>query len=154
MAVILVVSLGACSPDHEGMGRNSESRGDTLSESGNDDGHAVESTEIDPLPNPEPPLSYAAREGRVLFRHYCATCHGETGQGDGFNAFNLDPRPRDLTDETFIAGQSDQDLEDVIRGGGASVGLSTAMPPWGHTLGDRSIHYLVAYLHALPSDRE
>ena len=35
--------------------------------------------------------------GKATFQHYCQTCHGETGAGDGFNAFNLDPHPRDLS---------------------------------------------------------
>ena len=34
--------------------------------------------------------------GQEIYRHDCQTCHGEGGAGDGFNAFNLDPRPRDL----------------------------------------------------------
>ena len=42
---------------------------------------------------PIPELGYNAREGQALYRHYCLNCHGEQGRGDGFNAYNLDPRP-------------------------------------------------------------
>ncbi len=92
--------------------------------------------------------SYEARLGRQVFRHYCQTCHGETGAGDGFNAFNLDPRPRDLSDPAFQK-KSDADLADAIRRGGAGVGLSPLMPPWGRTLSPREIDEVVLYVRSL-----
>jgi mono/diheme cytochrome c family protein len=93
--------------------------------------------------------SYEVREGGALFRHYCAPCHGDEGQGDGLNAYNLDPRPRDLADPAFRKSRSDDDLAAIIRSGGGAAGLSTAMPPWGRTLGERRIRNLVAYLRSL-----
>src|SRR6266498_3531699 len=50
-----------------------------------------------PVTAKAPVDSYELRLGKGLYSHYCQTCHGETGAGDGFNAFNLDPRPRDLS---------------------------------------------------------
>ena len=97
----------------------------------------------------EPPLSYEARLGRDIYRHYCETCHGETGAGDGFNAFNLDPRPRDLSDPAFQKKKSDADLADAIQRGGAGVGLSSLMPPWGHTLSDREVREVIRHLRSL-----
>jgi mono/diheme cytochrome c family protein len=97
-------------------------------------------------PLPEPDLGYNARQGRVLFQHYCATCHGPEGRGDGFNSYNLDPGPRDLSDPAFQAQRSDDDLASIIRIGGGAAGLSTGMPPWGHTLNERQIHDLVLYV--------
>jgi mono/diheme cytochrome c family protein len=94
-------------------------------------------------------ISYEARQGRAVFQHYCQTCHGETGAGDGFNAYNLDPHPRDLSAPAFQKAKSDADLTDAIRRGGSGVGLSALMPPWGHTLSDRQIADLVAYLRSL-----
>lgn len=99
---------------------------------------------------PVPDLGYNAREGRALYRHYCLTCHGEEGHGDGFNAFNLDPKPRDLADPTFQTKKSDDDLAAIIRSGGGVAGLSTGMPPWGRTLPERNIRNIVDYLRALP----
>lgn len=95
-----------------------------------------------------PQLSYEVRSGRDVYRHYCQTCHGETGAGDGFNAFNLDPHPRDLADQAFQK-KSDADIRDAIRRGGAGVGLSPLMPPWGKTLGDRKIDDVILYLRTL-----
>jgi mono/diheme cytochrome c family protein len=97
------------------------------------------------------PLPYEAGLGRITFTHYCKTCHGESGAGDGFNAYNLDPRPRDLSDPKFQAKKSDAELADAIRRGGAGVGLSALMPPWGHTLSDRQIDQLVLFLRTLPA---
>jgi mono/diheme cytochrome c family protein len=98
-------------------------------------------------PTPEP--SYELRLGKELFRHYCQTCHGETGAGDGFNAYNLEPRPKDLSDPVFQKQKRDAELADAVRRGGAGVGLSPLMPPWGHTLSARQIDELILYLRAL-----
>jgi mono/diheme cytochrome c family protein len=89
------------------------------------------------------------RLGRETYGHYCQSCHGETGAGDGFNAFNLDPRPRDFSDALFQKKKSDAELADAIRRGGSGVGLSPLMPPWGHTLSARQIDDVILYVRAL-----
>lgn len=98
---------------------------------------------------PPRPSQYEMQIGRETFLHYCAGCHGDTGQGDGFNSFNLDPHPRDLSDPAFQKSKSNADLEDVIRRGGAGVGLSSLMPPWGHTLDARHTEAVVLYVRSL-----
>lgn len=102
-----------------------------------------------PTPPAEPPLSYELRLGKRVFQHYCQTCHGETGAGDGFNAFNIDPHPRDLSDPAFQKTKADADLADTIRRGGVGVGLSPMMPPWGRTLAPDQIDQVVGYLRTL-----
>ena len=101
------------------------------------------------LERPAPSASYELRLGKMVFAYYCQTCHGETGAGDGFNAFNLDPKPRDLSDPAFQKKKSDQDLEDAVRRGGSGVGLTALMPPWGKTLSDRQIAEVVLYVRTL-----
>ena len=103
---------------------------------------------------PLPDAGYNVREGRALFQHYCSICHGAEGHGDGFNAYNLDPKPRDLGEPGFQAKSSDDDLAAAIRAGGGASGLSTSMPPWGHTLGERQIRNLVLYLRTLSPEPE
>lgn len=93
--------------------------------------------------------SYELRLGKGTYHHYCQTCHGETGAGDGFNAFNLDPRPRDLSDPAFQKKKTDVELADTIRRGGAGVGLSALMPPWGHTLSARQIDEVILSIRSL-----
>jgi mono/diheme cytochrome c family protein len=97
-----------------------------------------------------PELGYNARQGKALFEYYCATCHGTEGRGDGFNSYNLDPKPRDLTDRELQTQRSDDDLATVIRSGGGAAGFSTAMPPWGRTLTELQIRNLVVYVRLLP----
>lgn len=93
--------------------------------------------------------SYRVREGKVVFNHYCAVCHGAEGKGDGFNSYNLDPKPRNLADPQLQAERSDEELLKVIEVGGGAVGLSNAMPPWGRTINRRQIRNLVAYVRSL-----
>ena len=96
---------------------------------------------------PEP--SYELRMGRQVWVHYCQTCHGETGAGDGFNAFNLDPHPRDLSDPAFQEKKSDADLREAVKRGGAGVGLSPLMPPWGRTLSTRELEQVLLFVRSL-----
>lgn len=93
--------------------------------------------------------SYELRVGKSTYDSYCQTCHGETGAGDGSNAFNLDPRPRDLTVVESRAQKTDADLEDAIRRGGAGVGLSPLMPPYGRTLTADQVRGVVLFLRTL-----
>ncbi|MBI1788974.1 MAG: c-type cytochrome [Acidobacteria bacterium] len=94
-------------------------------------------------------LNYEESNGKKLFEHYCAVCHGATGEGDGFNAYNLNPKPRNLADRNAMAAFSDQQLFDAISRGAFERGKSNLMPPWGHTLNERQIRYLVACLRTL-----
>ncbi len=102
-------------------------------------------------PPEEAVLNYEQSNGKKLFEHYCAVCHGASGEADGFNAFNLSPKPRNLADRAAMASFSDQQLADAIARGGWERGKSNLMPPWGHTLNERQIRYLVAYLRTLRS---
>ncbi len=86
---------------------------------------------------------YEVRLGNVLFQHYCAVCHGALGAGDGFNAYNLSPHPRDLTDPEFQNSLDDRRLADIIRYGGTLRGGSRNMPAWGETLNDHQIRKIV-----------
>jgi len=92
---------------------------------------------------------YELRIGKQVYQTYCVGCHGDAGQGDGFNSFSLDPHPRDLGDPAFQKSKSSADLADVIRRGGAGVGLSSLMPPWGHTLDARHVDAVVLYVRSL-----
>lgn len=94
-------------------------------------------------------LDYEQSNGKRLFEHYCAVCHGASGEGDGFNAFNLNPKPRNLANREAMKTFSDRQLFDAISQGGAERGKSNLMPPWGHTLNERQLRYLVAYLRTL-----
>jgi mono/diheme cytochrome c family protein len=42
-------------------------------------------------------LAADADSGKQMYRQYCASCHGETGQGNGTVAAQLKIKPADLT---------------------------------------------------------
>lgn len=92
-------------------------------------------------------LSYIESQGKHLFVHYCATCHGDDGKGDGQNASNLNPPPPDMS-----VSKNTRDpalLRKVIAEGSAAVGRSPQSPPWGRSLSRQQIDYLVAYCQAI-----
>ena len=92
-------------------------------------------------------LTYVESQGRHLFAHYCATCHGDDARGDGQNASNLNPAPPDMT-----IPKSPPDpalIRRVIAEGSAAVGRSPLSPPWGHSLSRQEVDYLVAYCQAI-----
>ena len=96
-------------------------------------------------------LSYEERQGSVLYAKYCAVCHGKEGKGDGFNAFNLDPRPRDFSDSSSMAALSDAQILQTISGGGRSVNKSPLMPSYGWTIDNRQVRYVAAYIRRFSS---
>jgi cytochrome c oxidase cbb3-type subunit III len=95
------------------------------------------------------PLSPAAQRGGELYAYYCAPCHGKTGEGDGFNSFQLTTPPAKHADATLMNALSDADMELVIKRGGPALGRSLQMPPWGGVLTDRQVANLVAFIRVL-----
>jgi mono/diheme cytochrome c family protein len=71
--------------------------------------------------------------GKKLYLKYCSQCHGEKGDGDGYAAVHLRPRPRNFTTGKFKirttgsgALPTHQDLVNIIRRGMPY----TSMPAW------------------------
>ena len=92
---------------------------------------------------------HSSTNGGKIYQRYCAPCHGIKGDGKGFNAKNLDPRPANHTDPDLMTKRTDEDLFDAISKGGKGVGKSTLMPPWGNTFSKSQIESLVMYLRKL-----
>ncbi|HDH06612.1 MAG TPA: cytochrome c [Nitrospirae bacterium] len=88
-------------------------------------------------------------DGKKTYTHYCSPCHGTKGDGKGFNAKNLDPRPANHTNIKLMSRRTDKELYVAISNGGRFVGKSTLMPPWGGTLNKSQIESLVLYLRKL-----
>ncbi len=87
--------------------------------------------------------------GKKLYMYYCTPCHGLKGDGKGFNADYLDPKPANHTDSKEMSKRTDEKLHDTISGGGKSVAKSTYMPPWGNTFNEVQIESVVKYLRKL-----
>ncbi|GBD39020.1 hypothetical protein HRbin37_01282 [bacterium HR37] len=85
-------------------------------------------------------------KGKEKFEQICASCHGPEGKGDGPAAAALEPKPRDLSDASYVSTLSDEHLFKVIKEGGAAVGKSPLMPAWGNTLSDGDINNVIAFI--------
>lgn len=67
-------------------------------------------------------------EAQTTFKTVCATCHGESGLGNGPGAATLTPKPRNYTDKAWQASVTDDQIKQTILMGGAAVGKSPMMP--------------------------
>jgi mono/diheme cytochrome c family protein len=88
-------------------------------------------------------------EGKKLYAAYCASCHGETGKGDGVAAKSLPVKPQDHTNGGVMNKMTDQSLVDVISKGGGGTGKSSFMPAWGASLNEKQVRDIVAYIRSL-----
>ena len=99
-------------------------------------------------------LTREEQHGKVLYEYYCVLCHGKTGEGDGFNSFNLSTPPARHADATFMGTLSDTQIQLVIREGGSVLGRSPQMPPWGRVLTDQEISNMTAFIRTLAQPGE
>jgi len=92
--------------------------------------------------------------GKKTYEHYCAQCHGDAGDGKGYAAPHVLPKPRDFTTGKFKlrttpSGQlpTDADLRRVIR-----MGMPySSMPAWPQ-LSDQEVDGLIAYIKTFSAD--
>ena len=85
--------------------------------------------------------------GKVIYKEYCAQCHGATGKGDGPAASGLNPKPAIHANIPFDKVPTEY-LYNVINHGGAAMGKSPNMPYWGLTIGQQGVADVMAYLKA------
>ncbi len=110
-----------------------------------------------PPTTPDPPktevpsgsLRGDAEAGAFLYAQYCSSCHGANGKGDGPMSASLVPSPRDHTDPAYMDALSDEYLYTVIQKGGAAVGKSPLMAPWGGVVTEEDTKDLIAHLRTL-----
>lgn len=88
-------------------------------------------------------------KGKAAFATYCASCHGNTGKGDGPAGAALNPKPKDLGNAEYASKLTDQYMTDIIKKGGTAVGKSALMPPWGTALKDDDIKNVIEYIRSL-----
>lgn len=87
-------------------------------------------------------------EGELIYQESgCVMCHGIQGDGDGFLAEGLDPKPTDFTNYEKMENISDSQLESVIRNG---------IPGGGHPsfskFTDNQMQELIIYLRSLSAE--
>jgi mono/diheme cytochrome c family protein len=139
-AICLLLLLAQCS-SRQGGPQNASHAKDSVSN--------ADSSATKPPMATSVVLTYEERQGRVLYRRYCTVCHGAEGKGDGFNAFNLDPKPRDLSDKQYMSAFSDERLFQTIDLGGRGMNKSPSMPSWGGRLNRQEISYVIAYVKSM-----
>ncbi len=105
---------------------------------------------VEPAPAPAAAAPDPAR-GATTYQTLCASCHGPRGAGDGPAGQALDPRPARHDDGAYMNALSNEHLFRVIKEGGAAVGKSPLMAPWGGALSDAQIWDVVAHLRTLAS---
>jgi len=102
-------------------------------------------------------LDAESARGKELYLSYCAICHGESGDGKGFNAYNLKSNfgiePFDFTDVSGVAQLDLDEVRKTITHGGPAVNKSQYMPPWGGVFTDWQIAALTVYIRTLPDGR-
>jgi cytochrome c oxidase cbb3-type subunit 3 len=83
-------------------------------------------------------MDLSVARGKIVYGRYCTICHGESGEGDGFNAYNIKATygltPTAFADSSAFSSVPADSALAAIRNGGPAVGKSPAMPPWGRTL--------------------
>ncbi len=94
----------------------------------------------------------AIAAGRELFLASCATCHGETGMGDGPAAVGLSPPRASSGDAGLLADMSDGYIYWRISEGGVGDPFNSAMPAWGSAFSEQQIWQLVSFLRTLPGE--
>jgi mono/diheme cytochrome c family protein len=96
------------------------------------------------------PQDYDEKVTAGMFAINCARCHGVKGDGNGPDSGLLPVEIADLTSPLFHASRSAEDIKMIIEKGGAAVGKSPLMPPWGGFLQPEEIDHLVIYIQSLP----
>lgn len=84
----------------------------------------------------------AITDGEVLFRSYCAKCHGLSGLGNGPSAASLSTQTG--MNLTIVQLKTDEELYQTI-----SAGKGVEMPPWGLVLTPEQRRALLAHVRSL-----
>lgn len=91
-------------------------------------------------------------DGKMLFTLNCASCHGESGQGDGPRGAGLNPPPRKYRTEAFKFGNDVASIYNTLQKGspGTSMPSFALLPPrdlWA------MVHYVRTMVpNATPTD--
>jgi hypothetical protein len=85
----------------------------------------------------------------VLYRQWCSSCHGEDARGASRSSARLEVPAADLAACAVSSAEPEELWVDVVRDGGASVGLSVDMPAFGEGATLDQIRAVVRYIKSL-----
>lgn len=89
--------------------------------------------------NPYASTAESVARGKVMYGIYCATCHGNTGKGEGLVGQKYVP-PTDLTTD-YIQSKPDGELYYTITYGGLAI-----MPSYGDSMNKDDRWHIVNYI--------
>jgi cbb3-type cytochrome c oxidase subunit III len=113
------------------------------------EGGAHQHPEAAKLKNPVASNAESIAAGQKLFAKNCASCHGQTGKGDGKMGAELKPPPADLTDADWKHGSSDGEIFTVLRDGIKS----TPMKSFKSKMTEHELWDTVNYVRSLGPSR-
>ena len=99
--------------------------------------------------SPVPADAESIARGETLYAQNCATCHGETGLGDGPAAAALDPAPPMIAMTSQMLGD-DYMLWRISEGGGFEP-YNSAMPAWKAVIAEETRWDVINYVRSLGS---
>ena len=95
-------------------------------------------------------LGYQETLGKQVSDIHCVRCHDSESTPERVsNHDNLIAQAHSFTDGAILNAMSDADLAAIIGHGGAALGKSAEMPPYGNTLTKPEIDALIGLLRAL-----
>jgi len=123
--------------------------------------HPAESVKTDPLlkayetevdwsdPQHVIPLNYQQAQGKRIFYQQCVWCHADATPAGPSNRSNLTPVPPLLNDGAVLNAESDENMRNIVMLGGAAMGKSAMMPPYGRVLSAEEIRSVIAFTRAI-----
>lgn len=95
-------------------------------------------------------LGYQETLGKKVSDLHCVRCHDSESTPERVsNHDNLTAQAHAFTDGATLNAMSDADLAAIISHGGAALGKSAEMPPYGNTLTKPELDALIGLLRAL-----
>lgn len=95
------------------------------------------------------PLDYQQAQGKQVFYEQCVWCHADATPAGPSNRSNLTPVPPLLNDGAALNSESNERMQQIITLGGAAVGKSAMMPPYGRTLSAEDIRAVISFARAI-----
>ena len=99
------------------------------------------------VPNPVPPSDEALANGKEFYGARCASCHGDSGKGDGKATRFIKPPPADISTAEARDRMTDGEIFYKITEG------KKPMPGMARTLSEEERWQVVHYLRALQPPR-
>jgi len=94
-------------------------------------------------------LTYQESQGKRLFYQQCVWCHADATPAGPSNRSNLTPVPPLMNDGATLNAESDDYMQNIVTLGGAALGKSAMMPPYGRVLSTDEIRSVIAFTRAI-----